>query len=162
MNIVLFEFYSVDQSFLFRSNANDVVIPISNTTRFSGKLLKGDTNCCNNNNSTRKLADINSAESTANFENMVSATLSPNSSKVPLIAPKPDGTNKVDEPEEVSALFSFLQILTATFGSFAHGGNDVRYSILYTLGMSAADLAVRRDRQRSNNFGAAPDFVFVY
>ena len=31
-----------------------------------------------------------------------------------------------DKPETV-ALFSFLQILTAVFGSFAHGGNDVRY-----------------------------------
>lgn len=104
------------------------MIPISNTTIFSGKVLNGDTNCSNNNISTKTIADINGSESAANFENMVSATLSPNSSKVPLIAPKPDGTNKVDEPEDVSALFSFLQILTATFGSFAHGGNDVRYA----------------------------------
>lgn len=38
---------------------------------------------------------------------------------------------EADKPE-VSTLFQFLQILTACFGSFAHGGNDVRYADSFT------------------------------
>ena len=33
-----------------------------------------------------------------------------------------------DDKIEVAQLFTFLQILTACFGSFAHGANDVRYT----------------------------------
>lgn len=37
------------------------------------------------------------------------------------------------EKPEVSILFQFLQILTACFGSFAHGGNDVRYALEFSM-----------------------------
>ncbi|XP_063223861.1 sodium-dependent phosphate transporter 1-A isoform X2 [Bacillus rossius redtenbacheri] len=71
--------------------------------------------------------------------------LSPNSSAVPLIrnktaeemqrlevdpaAVETEETGVPDDPPQVVRLFSFLQILTATFGSFAHGGNDVSNAI---------------------------------
>lgn len=107
-------------------SCNDVIIPISNTAVFSGKLVAGDDAISrNNNNEHDAKKNGKPMENTINIEHLEASTLSPNSSKVPLIAPKTEPTNKVDEPEEVSQLFSFLQILTATFGSFAHGGNDV-------------------------------------
>jgi sodium-dependent phosphate transporter len=60
----------------------------------------------------------------------VSANISANSSKVPLISSSgATSRNQAVEDENVSKLFSFLQILTATFGSFAHGGNDVSNAI---------------------------------
>lgn len=40
-----------------------------------------------------------------------------------------EGMMDEEEQPEVSHLFAFLQILTAAFGSFAHGGNDVSNAI---------------------------------
>lgn len=40
-----------------------------------------------------------------------------------------DGMIDEEEQPEVSRLFAFLQVLTAAFGSFAHGGNDVSNAI---------------------------------
>ncbi|XP_055302021.1 sodium-dependent phosphate transporter 1 [Sitodiplosis mosellana] len=104
---------------------SEIVIPIS-TAVFSGKILSGDRIVSNNNNEVQNKGDErNGIGNVVNIEHLEATTLSPNSSKVPLISSKPEEMTKVDEPEDVSKLFSFLQILTATFGSFAHGGNDV-------------------------------------
>jgi phosphate/sulfate permease len=83
-----------------------------------------------------KITDAKTNEGTDelknNYEHLMSGTLSPNSSKVPLISANTNSSDmnatagNGEENEDVSKLFSFLQILTATFGSFAHGGNDVR------------------------------------
>ncbi|KAK3855636.1 hypothetical protein Pcinc_036482 [Petrolisthes cinctipes] len=62
-----------------------------------------------------------------------------NSSQVPLVNSTAvkivsvekltDKKNSETDRPEIKSLFSFLQILTATFGSFAHGGNDVSNAI---------------------------------
>ena len=39
-----------------------------------------------------------------------------------------EAQKRVSDEPKTGKLFAFLQILTASFGAFAHGGNDVRYT----------------------------------
>lgn len=62
-----------------------------------------------------------------------------------------------DEPK-TGRLFAFLQILTASFGAFAHGGNDVRYLIFffnfYLIGRYSWII--------SHRFSLGPEGAFCY
>jgi phosphate/sulfate permease len=51
----------------------------------------------------------------------------------PSLEGKKDSQDKTqvegEDQSKILKLFSFLQTLTATFASFVHGGNDVRYEV---------------------------------
>jgi len=82
-----------------------------------------------------------------------------NSSESPLLmvaqvdAENAQANGMIDKEEqpEVSRLFAFLQVLTAAFGSFAHGGNDVSNAIgpLIALWAVYAEGSARQEAETS-------------
>lgn len=63
----------------------------------------------------------------------------------------------VDDPPEVVRLFSFLQIMTASFGAFAHGGNDVSNAIgpLVAIWLIYSDASVMQKSE-------TPPYILLY
>ncbi|CAF1483770.1 unnamed protein product, partial [Didymodactylos carnosus] len=55
--------------------------------------------------------------------------------KMPVIVEKKKVVDTTNDSIEISQIFTFLQILTAIFGSFAHGGNDVSNAIGPLIGL---------------------------
>ncbi|CAF1028153.1 unnamed protein product [Adineta steineri] len=55
--------------------------------------------------------------------------------KMPEIAAKKKKIDTTSDSLEIAAIFKYLQILTAIFGAFAHGGNDVSNAIGPLIGL---------------------------
>lgn len=72
-----------------------------------------------------------------------------------------DNTDPIDisrnDPPETLKLFSFLQILTAIFGSFAHGGNDVSNAIGPLIGLY---LVYKEGKVTSN--APTPEWILLF
>ncbi len=62
-----------------------------------------------------------------------------------------------NDPPETIKLFSFLQILTAIFGSFAHGGNDVSNAIGPLIGIY---LVYKEGKVASN--APTPEWILLF
>lgn len=117
---------------------------------------------CQDKKETTALSVISEApcgdSSNGNASLAVAPQLRGNSSESPLLmsvtqADEENAQADMDDEEqpEVSRLFAFLQVLTAAFGSFAHGGNDVSNAIgpLIALWAVYAEGSARQEAETS-------------
>lgn len=120
---------------------------------------------CQENNETTALSVISEVpcgSSNGNAKADLAPKLRGNTSESPLLmvaqAEAENAQDGIDEEQpEVSRLFAFLQVLTATFGSFAHGGNDVSNAIgpLIALWAVYAEGSARQEAE-------TPIFILLY
>ncbi|CAM4785479.1 unnamed protein product [Rotaria magnacalcarata] len=89
----------------------------------------------NENKSLLLAADEDNISTTSGNQNSSTGDLDEIEDKMPEILEKKKIVDTSSDSIEVAGIFKYLQILTAVFGAFAHGGNDVSNAIGPLIGL---------------------------